>query len=289
MSYGKAKVYFDGSHYIAIPKELQHSKRVRPVRKEIIDSQKEKFDELYNDVKSKKKKEKIEYISKNLKSVFEDVEKLDNFIDKNMERKTRNLIERKKRLTRKINLNTWNYFCTFTYDSKLHTEESFKKTLSTCFRHLVHRKNWKYIGVWERSPENNRLHFHGLFYIPNMVGELQEIKDYSTKNKKMQTTNVNSYFLKRFGRNDFSKINKFLISRTTGYLLKYIEKSGEKIISSKNVYSYIVSDIMDDDIACPYGVGDRKIILFDDFKCFDEGELIGNVSPEVIEKMPKCN
>ena len=46
---------------------------------------------------------------------------------------------------------------------------------------------------------------------------------------------------------------------------------------------------MDEDIICPYGVDDKKVLLFDDFGCWDEGCYIGQVSPEVIEQMPKSN
>lgn len=70
---------------------------------------------------------------------------------------------------------------TFTYDGEKHTEESFKKKLQGCFKMMCHRKGWKYVGVWERSPEKHRLHFHGLFYIPegSMPGKLIEAMDYS--------------------------------------------------------------------------------------------------------------
>ncbi|MDD3831750.1 MAG: hypothetical protein PHW00_03750 [Clostridia bacterium] len=71
------------------------------------------------------------------------------------------------------------------------------------------------------------------------------------------------------------------------YLTKNMEKTGERIVYSKNLPQYFVSDIMENDIACPYGVEDRKLLLFDKFGCWDEGEYIGQVGPEVIEKMPK--
>ena len=37
------------------------------------------------------------------------------------------------------------------------------------------------MGVWERSPKKQRLHFHGIFYIPegSIPGELLPFKDYS--------------------------------------------------------------------------------------------------------------
>ncbi len=46
---------------------------------------------------------------------------------------------------------------------------------------------------------------------------------------------------------------------------------------------------MDDDIVCHYGQEDKKLLLFDDFKCWDEGLFMGNVSDDVIAKMRKSN
>ena len=40
---------------------------------------------------------------------------------------------------------------------------------------------------------------------------------------------------------------------------------------------------------CPYGIDDRKAVLADDFLCMVDGEVMGTVSKEVIEKMPKAN
>ena len=73
----------------------------------------------------------------------------------------------------------------------------------------VRVKKRKYAGVWERSPEKKRLHFHGLFYIPDgtMPGELQEVNDFSLITHKRQTTIQNTYFNEKFGRSDFEKID----------------------------------------------------------------------------------
>ena len=46
---------------------------------------------------------------------------------------------------------------------------------------------------------------------------------------------------------------------------------------------------MDEDIVCTIGQEDRKLLLFDNFMCLDQGEIIGQVSQEVIDKMPKSN
>ena len=224
-----------------------------------------------------------------MKEHFENEEQLQNFVDENLERKKRNLVERRKRLYRKAYLQVWSYFCTFTYDDKKLNEEEFRKKLSNCFKKLSYRKGWKYIGVWERSPINKRLHFHGIFYIPTMIGELIEQRDYSTKNHRMQTTYQNTYFLERFGRNDFEEINPQNLSQSISYITKYIEKSEERIVYSKNLPTYFISDILDDDIVCTIGQEDRKLLLFDDFLCIDEGVVMGKVSPEVISQMKKSN
>ena len=147
------------------------------------------------------------------------------------------------------------------------------------------------MGVWERSPEKKRLHFHGLFNVPDnaMVGELVEKTDFSTVTHTMQTINLNTYFEERFGRNDFKELDKRLLGESLAYLMKYIEKTGERIVYSKGMYQYFISDIMDEDIISTIGQEDKKLLLFDDFNCWDEGVLMGKVSPEVIAKMRKCN
>jgi hypothetical protein len=146
--------------------------------------------------------------------------------------------------------------------------------------------------VWERSPEKQRLHFHGIFYIPDgmMIGELTEVNDYSTKTHRRQTTFQNSHFLKLFGRNYFKEIvSEYDVRQSVRYLVKYIEKSGEKLIYGGKLPTYFVSDVLDEDLLCPYGIEDKKWILSDHFTCIDQGEIIGEVSSKVIGQMPKAN
>ena len=52
---------------------------------------------------------------------------------------------------------------------------------------------------------------------------------------------------------------------------------------------YFMTDILEDDVLCNTGPDEYKVILEDDFYCIKDGEVIGNVSPEVIDKMEKCN
>ena len=255
-------------------------------------TKKELFNELYQEYLFLKKRERRGKLIAAMRPYFKTEKATETYVDSNLERKKRNLICRRVRMTRKANLADFNYFCTFTYDGKKHTEESFKKKLKICFNNMSCRKGWKYMGVWERSPEKHRLHFHGLFHIPQgeMLGGIEEHRDYSTITHKMQTIYQNTYFNEHFGRSDFEEIvGNGKLGEALAYLMKYIEKTGEKIIYSKGLPQYFMSDIMDADVASKIGQEERKLLLYDDFICWDEGTLMGQVSPDVIEKMKKGN
>ena len=356
MAYGEAKVYFDGSHYVAIPHTTRPKRPRREKKEEYVEvkdkdsevknapeasgaeeetepectsfeiegvlfeyvemedeeiikifgesepptpepiprraTRKELFEEAYEETKEMSRKERKRIIYEKLRPYFDTDHLCDLYVGAQYERKLRNLISRKVRLSRKAYLQEFNYFCTFTYDDKLHTEESFKRKLKYCLADLCRRRGWKYIGVWERSPEKKRLHFHGLFYIPkgSMPGMMIEVEDYSKKMHKRQVTTQSIYFNERFGRSDFETLDD---PRRKGealaYLMKYLEKSGEKIVYSKGLHQFFISDIVDDDVVTTIGVEDRKLLLYDNFNCFDEGVYIGEVSPDVISQLRKCN
>ncbi len=287
--FAKTKIYFDGSHYIGIPDTSQPWKNRKHKNTKTTDKAKEKFEELYKENGNKIKRERKEIIAAELVKELKDTELTTDYVNQQFERKRRNETERRKRLYRKVYLQEWNYFCTFTYDSQKLSEEKFRDKLTNCLRHLATRNKWKYIGVWERNPTNDRLHFHGLFYTPQMIGTFETKIDYSTTNHQMQTANQNTYFLEKSGRNDFKPIIENELSQAIRYLTKYMEKTGERIVYSKGLGTYFVSDIVESDIVCTIGKEDRKILLFDDFYCIDEGEVMGKVSPEVISQMPKSN
>ncbi len=297
MSFRAAKISFDGSHYIATPKEHfpQGRKRRRTTRPQTLQEveQKEQFEVAYKESQKLPRKERKAYMRKALEETIPDKEQRKEYVERNNERKQTNAIRRKVRLSKKVNLQRdWDFFCTFTYSDEKHTEESFKRSLRNTFKHLVNRKGWKHIGVWERGGETGRLHFHGIFYIPprSMIGEIVETKDYSTKDHRMQTAHQNTYFLERYGRNDFQPLGTpDEVRHSLGYLMKYIEKTGEKLVYGGKLPTYFQSDVLDEDILCPYGIDDRKAILADDFLCIKDGEIMGKVSPEVIEKMPNVN
>lgn len=341
MTYKESKVYYDGSHYIAIPHtESKKHYRPKPPKEEITvvrnkvegsavsvatepftpcenddtlrDGQisvcnvtpktaantgstdeckmtkKELFEELYLTYVDLPRKERFIKIMDGMVEYFDCVERAKQYVENGFERKRCNLISRRIRMTRKANLASFNYFCTFTYNDDLHTEHSFKKGLKVCLHNLSNRKKWRYMGVWERSPEKQRLHFHGLFHVLDgaMVGMLFEKTDYSFKTHTMRTTMQNTYFNEKFGRSDFEELSdRDSLGSALAYLMKYIEKTGERIVYSKGLYQYFVADIMDEDVITTVGAEDKKLLLFDDFACWYDGYYMGIVSPEVIARM----
>lgn len=272
--------------------ESECEQQTEPQPKVRTMTRKELFDELYQKYLTKPRRVKLELIAKEMLPYFKTEELSRSYVNVNIERKIRNIVARRIRLTRKANLQEFNYFVTFTYDGKLHTEDSFRKGLKNCLRHLVERKQWKYIGVWERSPEKQRLHFHGVFYIPEgtMPGMLLDVNDYNFSTHNRQITHQNTYFNERFGRSDFELIDDMdKMGDALAYIMKYIEKSGEKIVYSKGLPQFFISDVMDEDIICFTGLEDKKLLLSDDFTCWDEGCYVGKVSKAVIAQLRKCN
>lgn len=121
-----------------------------------------------------------------------------------------------------------------------------------------------------------------------MPGELIEKNDFSRRLHRCKKTVSNTFFEKKFGRCDFEKIETpILKNEVIKYLMKYLEKSGEKIVYSRGLARYFISGIEDDDILCSYDEFDTKFILFDDFKCWDDGCYIGEISRNIINLMPK--
>ncbi len=259
------KVYNDGGHYIAIPYISQRVPKKKPK-----EETQEIFDSLYAmAIKDEKSESELrEFLRDNLCAFFENDEETEIFIKEQMKRKAFNLYQRKKRFKRKANLNRWTHFITITYSDKMLTEENFRKKLRKTLCNFHTRRGWRYMGVFERAPETGRLHFHALLYVPagEMAGELTEKQDYSTKSHQMQKTIENSFFAEKFGRNDFKEITLGELKKgnTIAYLLKYIQKTGERIVYSRNIPEYIFKEINEKEIATEMQDFVIKYVLFDD-------------------------
>lgn len=259
------KIYNDGSHYIATRIIKGHGKSYKidkPESKYFEEAYKQSFEEKIEP------KNKPEYIKKVLQEQHPEIEEIDKLVDEKLETKTQNYYQRIKRFRRKANLNEWNYFVTLTYDSKKMDEETFRKKIRKCLSNLHSRHQWKYMGVFEKGNDTDRLHFHAIMYIPSgqMIGSIVEKKDYSTEHKKMQISHINTFFEKYFGRNDFTQVSKAQLKLGNGlnYIIKYLSKNNERIIYSRGLRSEIEKDIDVRDIVTEMEDFVTKYILFDD-------------------------
>ncbi len=297
MAFIQSKIYYDGSHYIAIPQEnFPRGKGCKKQHRTILTPKqiglKEKFETAYKESMKLPKKGRDRFLDERLQDSISDNIARKEYIAQNKDRKQRNNSKKYSLLWRKVRLQQWNYFVTLTFNSSKHTAETFKAKLKDTLKKLVLRKGWKYLGAWEHGSNTERLHFHGVFVIPDgqMVGELQSVTDYSTTKHRMQTKTQNTYFLKRFGRNDFKEINHRDVERSVKYIIKYIHKEGGRICQGGDVKPYFLSTVLDEDIIMSCGAEGKKAILADDFTCIDgDGVVRGKVSPEVIAEMPKSN
>lgn len=165
MPYRASKIYYDGSHYIAVPKENFPSRKCgKAARKSNpqTDSTKARFETAYAESQALPKRERRKYVTEKLQDAFTDDKQAEEYVKRQTERKRNNAYKRYTRLWHKVYLQRkWNFFVTCTYSDEKHTEQTFQKTLRNTLKHLVSRKGWKYIGVWERSA-SERLHFHGI-------------------------------------------------------------------------------------------------------------------------------
>ena len=145
------------------------------------------------------------------------------------------------------------------------------------------------MGVWERGNDTNRLHFHALVRVPDgeMQGELIEKTDFNFKTHRRRKTTQHSYFNEKFGRTDFEKLidNDAAYDSAIEYILKYVEKTGERMVYSRGLPMYFISDVNSEDVFCRVGVEDRKLVLQDKFGCWDEGEYLGAMSEETKKRM----
>ena len=247
------------------------------------------FNRLYEESKDMKKKERRTYLLNGMRRLFANRSAAETYVDNKILDKERALFEKKQRFERKARQTKFNYFVTFTYANEKHTEDTFREKLSKSLRNYATKYDWKYMGVWERGGENERLHFHALVKIPDgtMPGELIKVNDFNLKTKRPQKTIQNTHFNKKFGRTDFKEViqDDHAFTEAIGYILKYIGKTNEKIVYSRGLPMYFISDVNSDDVMARTGVDGRKLILSKDFKCWDQGEYLGEMSEETKQRM----
>lgn len=239
---------------------LIYKKTLKEKRYRKNDKRDELFNENYYHVGSDKEKgiERSEKLLLLLNENFPELKKIDNdvfseeaekeeyennvdYLARKIKQKAKNLHDRKKRFIKKATINEWTHYFTFTYDDKKHTEYTFRKDLKKTLSNFACRRGWKVAMKFERSPKG-RLHAHGLAYIPNgkSVGYINIRRDYSMSSHKMQKAYENSFFLDKFGKNDFQRVFKQDKLKNMDYIIKYINKDNEKVFYSRGLSESII-------------------------------------------------
>ena len=106
-------------------------------------TRKELFEELYEKNINLSRRQRRRAVLNGMRPYFKSEEALQNYVTLQFERKIRNLIARRLRMTRKVNLQDFKFFVTLTYSDELHTEESFKAGVESCLRNFCNRRGWK--------------------------------------------------------------------------------------------------------------------------------------------------
>ena len=262
------KIYHDGSHPVAT--RVVRRKGKLPPKRMPQTAMDIAFESMYFEAKRRglKEEEMADYIQAGLEKLYPADPALRKYILEKIDKQQRNMWKRLKRMKRKITMNRWTYFVTFTCDPKKHTEESFRKKLRKCLSNLHTRRGWKYLGVFEYGGWNGAIHFHALIYVPEgeMVGEILMKREHSKKRGKRYTRYGNTYFDEYFGMSDFQEVNPILLKRggTSRYLGKYITKSGEKAVYSRGLPGEIYKELSDNDIVGMYFKYVLKYVLWDD-------------------------
>lgn len=262
------KVYHDGSHYVGIEqgRKLERLPRSNLGETEIHTQCSELYKlALSMDIKSKRRLSG--FLVDNLASIY-DTAFLSEYVPPFIDRQFQNYNARVKRFRRKAFLHQWNYLCTFTYDSALLSEEAFEKRLLVCLQHLASRRSWKYMGVWERGELGGRLHFHAITYVPpdQMIGALYPERYYDKKTHRMRDAWRNTFFDLKFGRADFSALseNDVRCGPALSYLVKYLQKTGGRIIYSRGIPTELLLNIEECEIALKFEDYVPKVIISED-------------------------
>ena len=236
------------------------------------------FDELYDTWLEVKWKDRRNMLIGALKPYFEnDYKRTVAFVESNLDRRRHNTGSRFRRARNKCNMNRFNYFVTFTYDSAKMDRDTFYKKLRAYLKNKVTRSGWKYYGVWEGWDGKKRLHFHALMYIPDgtMPGELVKEKRYNTSKHKMKETTGNTEFNEKFGRSDVQEIIEPVKDYAYQYVLKYLNKGG-KAMASKNCPEYISGWVSKSNLLC------EREDIENQYLAFPETQIIVDGTGEVV-------
>ncbi len=240
------KVRFDGSQYIA-------TRNCDYIGRKVVKHDKTVFDEIFLILYEQCK---FEGIDKDMLAAtiayrlvewycYVGSESVDQFVERKLWNLTSAYTMRRNRFHAKRDMIKWQYLYTQTYDDKLMTEDEFKKKAKKELNNLHTRYGWKYIAVFERGEENNRLHLHAVLYCSNgMPGKLVEVWRWSEKEKRMRITLENTFLKSRFGNNEFDRLTSSAsVKSSFDYVFKYVTKDKSPLIYSRGLPSHTVMQL----------------------------------------------
>ena len=112
----EAKIYNDGSNWIAIPHTERFYRQKRQRKKLEKSEELQQFEKAFTESKGKRKSRKAKLLQE-FTPMFKDEDEAAQFVEEHFERLSRNRWERYKRMIRRGYTNRWNFFCTYTFDS----------------------------------------------------------------------------------------------------------------------------------------------------------------------------
>lgn len=284
------KIYRDEGHYVGsiMHESSSKTKKWGAVADDLANAARASLQQAIQEgLKRAKRRAKM---AKDLYKAFPDepAERIEDTVDHVNEGHLQALYLRRKRFKRKAFLNDWNYFVTVTRDDeKWENEEDFRASVDKCLSNLSTRRDWRQMGVWELGDEKERLHYHCLLKVPEgqMVGDLYAKRDYSTKRHQWEETQLNSFFTDHFGRTEFQDLDQTRLLESVSYILKYLEKSGEKIRYSRGIPTEICLPMcLLDEAALEYEDGNQvKVVFMDDAKSWKT--IIARFKPSFIDRI----
>ena len=225
---------------------------------------------------------------------IEDVQKRKEFLQVNFKRKRHNERARRLRMIRKMSVNGFNYFVTFTYSDEKMDVETFKKRLKAYLKNNVTRHGWKYIGVWEGWDGSVRLHFHALMFIDEdaMPGENFVETKYNPVTKQMETHTRNTEFNEKFGFSTIEEIIPQMKNSAYEYIMKYMNKGG-KMMMSRNCPTFVKGAVQKKHLLGPTNEDETTFLMAEDAEVvLESGEVVrlerGNLH-KVLPNATTCN
>lgn len=308
--YYDCKVYFDGSGYTAIlpseHKRIHKSKhdedlfgvlpdgsymplsQADPDSFDRITSTKSEFDVWFESLKGYKEDDVKESLSILMRPFFESEDEAKNYVERKLINKSIARQARSTRFHRKAYLNSFSFYCTFTYDDTKCTYDEFDKTLRIFFNNQACRNGWKIMMVPEWGKENERYHLHALISIPKgspIPGDFVKRKVYNKKKRRMVDVSENTYFSARWGLNDWQSLSDMPKSekrRVVGYVVKYLTKTDASVYYSRGLPTFIKTHIRAEDILDRIWRHECKAVLFDDWHCFYDDQDVGEYDDDYL-------